>query len=426
MGNTGSGGTRHKSAKEEAAGRARPRASSASGASKVPGSSSPPPPSHHTASTSSSGSRQPGERHAGAVIIETPGEDRAEMLSRLIAEFESDRVSIGLRCGSTVSGVMGSTGPAGGGGGGLPLRPGSPALEQMGGGARPTSAPLSSSQTTPALSEVAAEEGDTKLQRKLQCMFKWAGGGRKVFLAGAFTDPPWQARIPMHRSKSSNFYTIYNLSVGLHDYCFVVDGQWRVDEKQPMHSGQKSHPCSFGGSSTDLASAKKASFGPPPQTNCLEVKDTDFEVFNALEADFAEASDRQKQQRTGRPQRPSSQQNASSSRPGSPPGDYTREVPSPARLLLEATDHPPLLPPMLLDGILNADTSAHYDPNLMPVPQHVMLNHLYCLSIKDGMMILASTSRYRKKFVSTVLYRPIVAEDKPQRRHSDKPKASDG
>lgn len=32
--------------------------------------------------------------------------------------------------------------------------------------------------------------------------------------------------------------------------------------------------------------------------------------------------------------------------------------------------------------ILNRDTNAQCDPNLLPQPNHVMLNHMYALSIK--------------------------------------------
>lgn len=47
------------------------------------------------------------------------------------------------------------------------------------------------------------------------------------------------------------------------------------------------------------------------------------------------------------------------------------------------------------------------EPSLLPEPQHVMLNHMYALSIKDGVMALSATHRYKKKFVTTLLYKPF-------------------
>lgn len=51
--------------------------------------------------------------------------------------------------------------------------------------------------------------------------------------------------------------------------------------------------------------------------------------------------------------------------------------------------------------------SCQCEPTLLPEPNHVMLNHLYALSIKDGVMVLSATHRYRKKYVTTLLYKPI-------------------
>uniref|UniRef100_A0A8C7N8J1 Protein kinase, AMP-activated, beta 1 non-catalytic subunit, a n=1 Tax=Oncorhynchus kisutch TaxID=8019 RepID=A0A8C7N8J1_ONCKI len=47
------------------------------------------------------------------------------------------------------------------------------------------------------------------------------------------------------------------------------------------------------------------------------------------------------------------------------------------------------------------------DPALLPEPNHVMLNHLYSLSIKDGVMVLSATHRYKKKYVTTLMYKPV-------------------
>ena len=44
------------------------------------------------------------------------------------------------------------------------------------------------------------------------------------------------------------------------------------------------------------------------------------------------------------------------------------------------------------------------DPMALPIPQHVSLNHLYCTAIKDGMMVLGATQRYKEKFFTVVFY----------------------
>lgn len=118
------------------------------------------------------------------------------------------------------------------------------------------------------------------------------------------------------------------------------------------------------------------------------MKKTDFEVFDALDMDSIATA--------GNTQYLS----------GSPPGtEYIQDAPS--YKPWEKIPGPPILPPHLLQVILNKDTPLSCEPTLLPEPNHVMLNHLYALSIKDGVMVLSATHRYRKKYVTTLLYKPI-------------------
>ncbi|XP_043942701.1 5'-AMP-activated protein kinase subunit beta-2-like [Protopterus annectens] len=122
--------------------------------------------------------------------------------------------------------------------------------------------------------------------------------------------------------------------------------------------------------------------------NLIHVKKSDFEVFDALKLDSLESLDA-----------------VGKDLSSSPPGPYGQETytfkPE------ERFKSPPILPPHLLQVILNKDTNISCDPALLPEPNHVMLNHLYALSIKDGVMVLSATHRYRKKYVTTLLYKPI-------------------
>ena len=68
---------------------------------------------------------------------------------------------------------------------------------------------------------------------------------------------------------------------------------------------------------------------------------------------------------------------------------------------------PPRLPPHLNKVILNSEPQSN-DPTVLPVPHHVMLNHLYALSIRDKVMVLATTTRFQQKYVTTVLYKPVM------------------
>lgn len=63
-------------------------------------------------------------------------------------------------------------------------------------------------------------------------LFVWPYGGTKVHLTGSFTR--WIDLIPMSPMEGcpSVFQTMYNLTPGIHQYKFCVDGEWRHDERQ--------------------------------------------------------------------------------------------------------------------------------------------------------------------------------------------------
>ncbi|KAK7896398.1 hypothetical protein WMY93_021723 [Mugilogobius chulae] len=146
-------------------------------------------------------------------------------------------------------------------------------------------------------------------------------------------------------------------------YKFYVDGQWTHDPAEPVITSQMG-----------------------TVNNIIQVKKTDFEVFDALMVDSQKCSDM-------------------SDLSSSPPGPYHQDAYVPKQE--EKFKSPPILPPHLLQVILNKDTGISCDPALLPEPNHVMLNHLYALSIKDGVMVLSATHRYKKKYVTTLLYKPI-------------------
>lgn len=196
-------------------------------------------------------------------------------------------------------------------------------------------------------------EGSTVNDKVLPTVFKWEGGGKQVLISGTFTN--WKT-LPMVKSHG-DFVTIIDLPEGEHEYKFYVDGEWKHDPTMRLKDGNS------GG-----------------KNNLITVKRSDFEVFQALATDSENHS-------------------------GVMQSEYSQEIP--VNKPWEKVSGPPILPPHLLQVILNKDTPLSCEPTLLPEPNHVMLNHLYALSIKDGVMVLSATHRYRKKYVTTLLYKPI-------------------
>lgn len=185
-------------------------------------------------------------------------------------------------------------------------------------------------------------------------VFKWTGGGKEVYISGSFSE--WKP-IAMAQSHG-DFGIILEVPEGDHQYKFKVDGQWHHNPNEPTVDN-------------DVGS----------KNNVVTVKKSDYLVFEALAAD-----------------------SIGSTYTGSPPGSYSQEVPQHKP---NEKAGPPILPPHLLQVILNKDVPLSCEPNLLPEPNHVMLNHLYALSIKDGVVVLSATHRYKKKYVTTLLYKPI-------------------
>ena len=100
--------------------------------------------------------------------------------------------------------------------------------------------------------------------------------------------------------------------------------------------------------------------------------------------------------------------------------DWTTIIPNFDELgpLPSSVSNPPFLPPHLSHNILNkkdfeaakysSSSTHHADSTILPEPMsHVMLHHLYAQSIRDHLLVFASTERYRKKCVTIIYYRPI-------------------
>lgn len=197
-----------------------------------------------------------------------------------------------------------------------------------------------SSLTTPSL------EGSS--ENVIPTVFKWEHGGRHVYITGTFNN--WERQIPMHRS-GNDFTYVHNLKRGKYAFKFIVDDDWRFAPDQPTIADIEGRINNF-----------------------IDV--SDFQPYTG-DLNFFEKSKERK----------------------IPDEDFRQTVPD----LDDYTKEPPALPPHLRHIILNKPTPS-IDLQELPVPQYVSLNHLYCTAIKDGMMVLGATQRYREKYFTVVFY----------------------
>ena len=222
------------------------------------------------------------------------------------------------------------------------------------------------------MATIAAAEEDT-----VPTVFRWEHGGRNVYITGTFNG--WSRQIPMHRS-GNDFTYIHNLKRGKHAFKFIVDDEWRFAPDQPTVADIEGRINNF----IDVTDFK------------AYTGDKEFEKERAA-ADYYSCNKSDKSAADGEESTGSSKGRVKDSE-----GEvYGHSMPD----LDEYTKEPPPLPPHLRHIILNKPPQLQ-DTAALPVPQHVALNHLYCTAIKDNMMVLGITQRYKTKSCTTVYYSP--------------------
>jgi 5'-AMP-activated protein kinase regulatory beta subunit len=201
-----------------------------------------------------------------------------------------------------------------------------------------------------SLEEYGTDLGDD-LDEVVPTVFKWEHGGRNVYITGTFNN--WDMQIPMHRS-GNDFSYVHNLKRGKHAFKFVVDDEWRFAPDQPTVADVEGRVSNF-----------------------IDV--SEFQPYIGDDAFFDKSKERK-----------------------IPNDEFGHKIPD----LDDYTKEPLALPPHLRHIILNKHVPSA-DPLALPIPQHVSLNHLYCTAIKDGMMVLGATQRYKDKFFTVVFYSTI-------------------
>ncbi|ORX61424.1 AMPKBI-domain-containing protein [Hesseltinella vesiculosa] len=241
--------------------------------------------------------------------------------------------------------------------------------------------PTTASKIDTSSSSVLSSPVAPSVANGVPTIITWSQGGKNVYVTGTFNG--WKQKIKLVKS-SHDFSAVLDLPHGTHRLKFIVDDEWKC--------------------SNDMETATDPDGN---LVNYLQVMDEDDMEEELREEELAMAQ-----------RRNSVNEN-----------DYGTEIP--AELLTYAQlaqgtagdldpqqrqaaldwerklPQLPALPPHLEKVMMNASTVSEEDNSVLPVPNHVTLNHLYACSIKDQVMALATTSRYRKKYVTTMYFRPV-------------------
>lgn len=189
-------------------------------------------------------------------------------------------------------------------------------------------------------------------EHRIPTVITWNHEGEHVSIEGSWDN--WKTREFLQRS-GRDLTIMKVLPSGVYHYRFIVDGQWRCAPELPQECD-------------DMGNI----------FNILDLKENIPEIHNIPESEA----------------------------PNSPFSSYDNAPFS----LEDLSEKLPELPPLLQRTPLDQPSSSTDSPQSLEKPLTGILNHLYIQkagSAGESMAALSSTQRFRKKYVTVVLYKSL-------------------
>lgn len=274
--------------------------------------------------------------------------------------------------------------------------------------------------TTTADDEDLGEEfkGPSTGRPTVPTLIEWEGPGERVYVTGTFAG--WNRKYRLHRngpSKKKDALSAYvSVTPGTHHLTFLVDNDMRTSDKLPTAVDY----------TNILVNYIEVPYPEPQPPVASPSKDAQ----GALDA----VTPMQEPQAPPGMYPPQVLPPAPDVQPIKPPLPEPPKppVPEPTKkyhqniprylLDLDAPEDssrflranamtnnlptPPTLPGFLGKSILNGTTPMKDDSSVLIHPNHTVLNHLATSSIKDNILATSATTRYKQKFLTTIMYKP--------------------
>ena len=283
----------------------------------------------------------------------------------------------------------------------------------------------------------------------------WQQGGQKAYVTGSFTG--WRKMIGLVPvpGQPGVMHVKLQLPPGTHRFRFIVDNELRFSDYLPTATDQMGNFVNY---LEVVAPTQQVPQQQPDVTNRGTINSGMGNEATASQ-NAAGAGDARspiyKEQQQGRPQAGGDRKEPMSARSRialeiesepddmgngfsrfkgeallTPKVEYTQDIPAVftdptvmeqyyLTLDQQQNNHqnmawltPPQLPPHLENVILNSYSNSQGQNNentsgALPIPNHVILNHLATSSIKHNTLCVASIVRYKQKYVTQILYAPL-------------------
>ncbi|KAK1827044.1 5'-AMP-activated protein kinase beta subunit, interation domain-containing protein [Podospora conica] len=233
---------------------------------------------------------------------------------------------------------------------------------------------------------------------KVPTRLEWLRGGDKVYVTGTIFSWNRKTRLRPVEGRPGVLAATIDISPGTHHVRFLVDGQMQTSPDLPT-------TVDFGNN----------------LVNYIEVSPDDV-LSQEPEASGAATANDQAVDPSKPPQSEVEAANETRYRTVLPTSEFAREIPKylldldapeetqtyqNAIAAIEQLPPPPSLPGFLGKPVLNVTTPLVKDDNsVLTMPNHTMLNHLATSSIKNNILAVSATTRYKSKYVTTIMYKP--------------------
>ncbi|KAL3425613.1 SNF1 kinase complex beta-subunit [Phlyctema vagabunda] len=262
-----------------------------------------------------------------------------------------------------------------------------------------------------ALSSTTVDEDDAeelqvdKTKATVPTVFEWRRGGEKVYVTGSIFQ--WNKKHRLHPVQGSPglLRAIIHVRPGTHHVRFLVDGAMQCSQDLPT-------TVDFGNNLVNYVEVSADDLPPETPTSATGTGAPVTGPEKPAQPE-SKANEAKTKSEAVKP--------APKTKPVLPAARYTSEIPQfledldkgeetsayqKAAAAIEKLPTPPSLPGFLGKPILNAATPMKDDNSVLVMPNHTVLNHLATSSIKNNVLAVSATTRYKRKYVTTIMYKP--------------------
>lgn len=299
--------------------------------------------------------------------------------------------------------------------------------------------------------------GEVRVPTRLE----WNGAGDKIFVTGTFCN--WERKVKLHRNKDRpGFSANVNLRPGTHHVKFLVDGEMMTsnelpttvdwinilvnyievvaplpapteNEKQPPAPAEPMPIPGAAVTKDQSTGTSEPAARPLDERTVMRAPETEADLPSTLQEAVGPKGERPPSLPAQGVFSPTPTQKPAQSKPEPKPTatpkkkvprpKYTDQIPQflidldnyhnpederyqRAQRVATTLPQPPSLPMFLSKSILNGATPHKDDASVLIMPNHTVLNHLATSSIKNGVLATSGTTRYKRKFLTTIMYKP--------------------